>query len=142
MKHKIKLKKFDLDGGGKHIAVRCEINGVKALLIIDTGASNSIFDLNSELFDKDNISDVSDMGTGSGFNSVIPELGKGVIKKISMGRMKINDFNAVFTPMSHINDLYKVLKLPHISGLLGSDFLFKYKALIDFENQIMWLEKN
>lgn len=142
MRYKIKLKKFDLDGGGKHIAVRCKINGSKAILIIDSGASNSIFDLDNETFAECEISDVSDMGIGSGFNSSIPELGKGVISNMIIGRLKLTNFTSVFTPMNHINNLYKELKLPKIAGLLGSDFLFEYNAVIDFENQIMTLRKN
>ena len=44
MKTKIILKILRIDKGGYHIAVNAKINSKIALLIVDTGASRSVFD--------------------------------------------------------------------------------------------------
>ncbi len=139
---KIKLVLFELDGGGKHIAVRSLINGCKSVLLIDTGASNSIFDIENKAFKETKFSEVKGSGSGSGFNAEIPELSSGVVNTLNIGRLKIENQEAIFTSMEHINLLYKSLKLPIIAGILGSDFLVKYKAILDFETSILLLNKN
>ncbi len=139
---KIKTILFELDGGGKHIAVKSTINGKKSVLLIDTGASNSIFDIDNKAFAEVSFSAVNGEGSGSGFNSEIPELSKGVINSLNIGRFKIENENVIFTSMDHINKLYKSLRLPRIAGILGSDFLIKYAAIIDFGQSILLLNKN
>ncbi|HNQ67907.1 MAG TPA: aspartyl protease family protein [Bacteroidales bacterium] len=139
--YKIKLNLLEIDGGGTHIAVRCIINGKKSVLLVDTGASNSVFDSESDIFDGAEMETVNDNGMGSGFNSDLPQLVRGKIDSIKWGRMEIRNMTVFFTPMNHINHLYKRLKLPRITGILGSDLLLEYNAIIDFGNSIVLFEK-
>jgi len=138
---KIKLRMLDLEGGGKHLAVNCRINGKKSVLLIDTGASSSIFDKDNKAFADTSYTDVQGSGSGSGFNSEIQELHLGIIPIINISRFKIENENVVFTSMKHINELYKSLGLPRIAGILGGDILFRHNAVIDFGNQLLLLEK-
>jgi hypothetical protein len=139
--YKIKLDLLEIDGGGTHIAVKCKINGKKCVMLIDTGASNSVFDSESDIFQGSEMEVVDDNGMGSGFNSELPQLVTGEIESIKLGRMDIKNITVFFTPMSHINHLYKKLKLPRITGILGSDLLLEYNAVIDFGSSIILFEK-
>jgi len=139
--YKINLNLLEIDGGGTHIAVKCKINGKKTVLLIDTGASNSVFDSESDMFQNSEMESVDNKGMGSGFNSELPHLVRGKIESIKLGRMEIKNLNVFFTPMNHINNLYKKLRLPHITGILGSDLLLDYNAIIDFGKRIVFFEK-
>lgn len=139
--YKINLTILEIDGGGTHIAVKCRINGKKTVLLIDTGASNSVFDSESDIFLSSEMKSVDDNGMGSGFNSELPQLVRGKIESIKLGRMEIKNLNVFFTPMNHINNLYKKLKLPRITGILGSDLLLEYNAIVDFGKRIVFFEK-
>lgn len=137
----IKLKVFKLDGGGRHIALKATINGHKAVLLLDTGASNSIFDSWHIAFAETEQKSVKSDGSGSGFNSEITNLMQGEIAELKISRFKQIKIKAIFTPMDHINALYKSLKLPVIAGILGCDWLIENSAIIDFSQQILQIEK-
>lgn len=138
---KVKLRILNLDGGGRHIAVNSVINGKRAVLLIDTGASNSIFDTDHKAFIELSLEEIKSEGSGSGFNSEISNLFHGEIKELKISRFMNDNYPAIFTSMSHINKLYKSLKLPVIAGIIGSDFLVENDAIIDFGMQIMSLTK-
>lgn len=139
--YKIRLTLLDIEGGGTHLAVKCKINGIKSVLLIDTGASNSVFDRGSEVFLDTEMLSTDDNGMGSGFNSELPQLVRGKIESIKLGRLNLKNVNGFFTQMDHINDLYSRLKLPRITGILGSDVLLEHNAVIDFGNRVIWFEK-
>lgn len=140
-KIKVKLRILNLDGGGRHIAVNSVINGKRALLLIDTGASNSIFDSNHKAFEDIMLDEIQTEGSGSGFNSEINNLFHGEIEELKISQFKNKNYSVIFTSMAHINKLYKSLNLPVIAGIIGSDFLIENDAIIDFEMRIMSLTK-
>jgi hypothetical protein len=139
---KLKLLLFELDGGGKHIAVKSCVNGINSILLIDTGASNTIFDRDNKAFNDTVFADVKGEGSGSGFNSEIPEICRGEIKSFKLGRLSVESREMIFTSMGHINKLYKSLKLPRITGILGSDILVEFEAVIDFGKGVLLLYRN
>ncbi len=141
-KYNIPLKICSIDGGGSHILIKASINKIKCFLLIDTGASNSVFDPNSNAFEDTDFEDVENNNQSSGFNSKIENLSTGHIKSLNIGYFRSSETNAIFTSLDYINQLYKSLKLPSISGIIGCDFLIKHKAIIDLSKDIMILEKN
>ena len=139
--HKIGFNIVDIEGGGKHILIECKIESKKAILLIDTGASNSVFDLDYDIFDRKDFSLVSDEITSSGFNSTIDEIFVGNIQSLKISRFSTAIENAIFTSLDHINKLYNKIDLPKINGILGCDFLLKYNAVIDFSKKMLFLKK-
>ncbi|MBN2779095.1 MAG: hypothetical protein JXR36_15770 [Bacteroidales bacterium] len=139
--HKIPFRICEIEGGGSHILIKANINKVKSNLLIDTGASNSVFDLGSKAF-KDNktLESQSDIRS-SGFNSAIENLHIGAIESFSISYFRTSFDYAIFTPLDHINNLYKSMNLPRISGIIGCDFLIKHNAIIDFQQKILQIEK-
>ena len=121
--YKIKLKVFKLDGGGRHIAVKAQINGHSAVLLVDTGASNSIFDSGHIAFAETILNKVDSDGNSSGFNSEISNLFQGEVAELKISRYKENKVKVIFTSMDHINALYKSLRFPVIAGIIGCDWL-------------------
>jgi hypothetical protein len=138
---KIKIHVLNIQGGGFHILIKCKINDISGMLLIDTGASNSIFDLNLENFDKNNLIPLEDEITSSGFNSTIEELYSGEIKNLKIGSFNTQIENAIFTSLDYINALYLSMDLTKILGIIGCDFLFKHKAVIDLSQKYLYLEK-
>lgn len=139
---KTKLHVVDIDGGGKHLLINCKVNENKSVLLIDTGASNSIFDINSGIFNSQNFTPISGDITSSGFNSNIEGVCVGETLYLKIGHFKAKIDNAIFTSLEHVNMLYADLKLPKIIGILGSDFLLKHKAIIDFSQELLFFKKN
>ena len=125
----IRLLKLD---DGFHLLVNIRVNGKRARLLIDTGASQTVFDkeriknfLSKEKFEKHN-----KLSTGLGTSNMKSHLA--VIKNISLGKIEIKNYKTVVIDLSHVNVAYSHMKQKPIDGVLGSDILRKYKAVIDY----------
>ena len=140
--YQIPLKVYEIPGGGTHLLVKAKLNNEPNYLLIDTGASNSVFDTNNIAFQDIEFKPKDEDIQSSGFNSAIENLEIGEIKSLKICHFKTNFVEAIFTPLDHINELYSSIKLPNISGIIGSDFLLKHNAIINFKTKILYLEKN
>ena len=128
-----------LEGGGKHIFVQCTILGQKHFMLIDTGCSNTVFDSSAEIFSSIRLHEIKDSGKNFSLNAAIENVKVGKIKDFAIGKFEVNINRGVFISLDHINALYENIIGRKIIGILGSDFLKKYKAVIDFGNGNMTL---
>ena len=138
-KSRITIK--SLEGGGKHIFVQCTICGQKHFMLIDTGCSNSVFDCSAEIFSGIRLHDIKDNGKNFSLNAAIDDVKVGKIKDFAIGRFKVDINRGVFISLDQINSLYESMLGQRIIGILGSDFLKKYKAVIDFGTGNLTLKK-
>ena len=115
-----------------HLFVGGSINGQSYDLLIDTGASHTIFDssLIPELpADKTEGHEIKSAGIHAG------ELKTGIghIKKFKLGDLKYVDWTVVLIDLTHVNELYGKFSDKRVAGLIGSDFLLKHNAIIDYK---------
>lgn len=137
MRCEVPIKLVKLEEDSYHILVSGKINDRDCILIVDSGASKTVFDINLKeikLFDDDNQTDKSKWHSAA-INSEIIDTQHGVLKKFQLGDISISKFHTVLICLSHINKLYKEYNDMKIDGLLGSDFLVKHKAIIDYPNE-------
>lgn len=139
MRSVIPLKVIDIDGG-QHFIIKSYINGKVARLILDTGASKTVFDKSLIIkYVKDEKFELHDqISTGLGTGSM--ESHSTTLKKIRIGDVVILDFKTILLDLSHINQSYHNADLPQIEGVLGNDILLKYKVVIDFEKRVLILK--
>ena len=117
-----------------HLFVNGTIDDRKYDLLIDTGASHTIFDatLVPELSAGET--------TGQEIQSAGIQAGElkssiGRIKKFKLGELKRIDWKVVLIDLTHVNDLYRKFTDTRVAGLIGSDFLLKHKAIIDYKKR-------
>ena len=138
---KIPIQKLSIEGEGFHLMIKAKINGKKANILIDTGASRTVFD--SEQIknfipeNHDEFEDNEKLSTGLGTSSLVSQAT--IIKKLQFGNLIIKNYTAVVLDMKHINQSYTTLNFPAIDGVLGSDLLSKYKAVIYYKEKILKL---
>ncbi|MDQ3192649.1 MAG: retroviral-like aspartic protease family protein [Bacteroidota bacterium] len=135
MKIKVPLNIVFIEDEGFHPHIDVEINAIAAVMLVDTGASKTVFnsqsignyiiDLQTSVHDK--------LTTGLGTNSMISH--KTIVNSITIGKIEILNYDAVLIDLSHVNNSYEELGLPQIIGVLGSDLLMKYKSVIDFNKK-------
>lgn len=126
----IEIRKIEEDGF--HLTVSARINGKPVHLLIDTGASRTVFDKQRSLrFVSENSHEPNDkLSTGLGTSTMQTHLVR--LNKIKLGDLVIEDFEAVLLDLEHVNNSYKKLGLLPIDGVLGSDLLVKYNAVIHY----------
>ena len=141
MKNKtiIPIKFLDMSAGGYHLSIKATINKKDAHIIIDTGASSSIFDKNRiGKFIKDaELTEHSMSASGIGTNDM--EMHFHEIKRFQLGDLLLKDFEAMIMDLSHINSAYRDMGFRLVDGVLGSDLLAVYDGIIDYKNKELTL---
>jgi hypothetical protein len=132
-KYKIPFNILELDKKSFHILVEAKINGLPVNLILDTGASRTVFD-KSLLGSKLKLSKKKDKEEiqSAGLMAGNIESHSAVVKLFKLGKLKLQEYPVVLIDLKSINDLYTRVTGRHIHGLLGSDFLLAMKAVINY----------
>ena len=119
----------------RHLVCQSRINGVKAVLLIDTGASTScIAHAEKETFN------IEEKGkpfeaSGAGKDKVKAVLGHQC--DLILGRHALGKHAFVLLDMQHINATLMNENVKPINGILGADFLKKNQAIIDYKNKVL-----
>jgi hypothetical protein len=141
MKAEIPMRLIDIQGDGNHLLIDAFVNNVKVDLLIDTGASRTVFDKTKLLeIVEDTFEKMDRLSTGLGTNSMNSE-------KICISSLRFSDdiiidnYDAVALDMSHVNESYSKLGYPAITGVIGGDLLQKMNAVIDYGRKMLTLEQ-
>lgn len=123
---------------GFHLVVNVLIDGSKARMVLDTAASSTIFDKKriNKLCKGLLITNQTEKA-----NTAAGEIEQSStqIKKMQFNELTIENYTCVLMDLKELNNTYKKHKLQPIDGILGSDILVKHKAVIDLEQNELYL---
>lgn len=136
----VPFKILNIDNEGFHLLAKIHINKKMARVILDTGASKTVFDkVRIEKFVTERNFQVHEkMSSGLGTSTMQSQIA--LIKKIKIGAIEFENYKAVLLDLSHVNQSYEQINLAAIDGVLGSDILLKYRAVIDYEKKALKLK--
>ena len=137
----IKIELLPIEEDGYHIFIKAVINGREARLLVDTGASRTVFDSDriKAFLSKENhiFEKIDKLSTGLGTNTM--ESHTVVLDEFSLGDTTFREYLAVVLNMEHVNKSYLLLGNPPIDGVLGGDLLYELKAVVDYrKKQLRW----
>lgn len=138
---RIPLLKIDIPGGGMHLACRLYGHSAACYVLIDTGASVSVFDdelMTEHITGK---TEVDDDGLASGVNAPIENQTFGKLSGVAVETLPLYEQKVGLMDLSHLRELYTEYFDISICGLIGSDFLEKYEAEILYKYGILRLHK-
>ncbi len=140
MKYSIPIQMLTVDQEGYHLMVSGNLNDYKINLLIDTGATLSVFDINRirKIYPGKNIQAYNKFFMGIGSDSV--ETYSTVIDQINFGDYCIEDKMVVLIDLASINKAYAAFDLPRIDGVIGGDILKKHKAVINYVDETLELQ--
>jgi predicted aspartyl protease len=136
---KIVLKIIPIEEDGCHIVVPAEINGKKANMLIDTGASKTVFDQNrirNYLRDK-NRSFLKNPQLSTGLGTTTLESHYTKLSRFRLGDWQVRAFPAILLDLANVNQSYALLGIPPIDGVIGSDLLKELQAQINFKSGVL-----
>jgi predicted aspartyl protease len=136
----IPFKLLKIDNDSYHLMIKAYINKKLVHLIIDTGASRTVFDKTKieKYVGNERIEEEDKLSSGLGTNTMTSQTT--IIKKLKIGELEITHYNAVLLDLSHVNESYEQVGLKQLDGVLGSDILVKYNAVIDYEKKVLKLK--
>lgn len=122
---------------GYHVFIHIKVNGFDARMLLDTGASRTVFDveklkiLHQEIEFEEN----EDKATGLGTNSVDNFIA--ILNELTIGNKKLLDYQVGALDLTHVNDSYGSIGIEPISGVLGADVLVNLKSIIDLDRAVL-----
>ena len=136
----IPLELMNIEGDGYHLMIEAEVNAQPVRLLVDTGASKTVFDktrLQSLMKEgaEEDYEDLEQLSTGLGTNSMQGQVAE--LDTFKFGDVLIENYPVVVLDMEHVNQSYEMLGDRGIDGVLGSDLLKKYDAVIYFKKKIL-----
>ena len=78
------------------------------------------------------------LSTGLGTNTM--QSATAIINNVWIGELLIDEIEVAVLDLSTINIAYRELGHPEVLGVIGSDILVKYKAVIDFGKKVLVLK--
>lgn len=110
-------------------------------MLVDTGASRTVFDLSRMLERMPQIEavDAERMSTGLGASGITGKIAR--IGNLSFNGLKINNYQTMLLNLSHVNESYSELGLAPVDGVLGSDLIHQLQGIINYGKGSLTLQK-
>lgn len=137
--HQLPLRLISIEPNGFHLMFQAFINGLKANVLVDTGASRTILDHSRAQYYLSNpdIRPFEKLFTGMGATGIKTFVCQ--IPRMHFGEKEILDQEIVLIDLAPINKTYAIYDLPRIDMVLGGDLMHEFGASIDYSRQVMVL---
>lgn len=126
---------------GYHVLCRIKIKNREYRVIIDTGSTETLFDVKKIGCLFSNSIQKSDK-ISYDFNGNLIDNKIFIIDEFFIGNIKIENFESKLTDFVKFNNNFVKNGLPKVDGIIGNDILIKYNSIIDFGKKEMVLSKN
>jgi predicted aspartyl protease len=140
MKINIPLHTINLQDDGYHLLVDVKIGRKHYKVVLDTGASKTVFDQTMLAQAHTNVNVQSTDRLSAGLGTLTMQSYTAVLPEFKIGRLKLPNFEVAVLDLSTINQAYAQLNHPQVLGVLGGDILMRYNAVIDYGKQKMSLK--
>jgi len=141
MRIKIPINTIELEPDNYHIVISSVFpNAQTGNWVIDTGASKTVFDKSLEGYYSLLEGELDEIHT-AGIGEQPHEISMALLKHLQLGELEIKNLKVALLDLTHINKLYLNAANLKICGLIGGDFLMKYKAVIDYKKKRLVLYK-
>lgn len=137
-KEKYKKIKFKITKT-QHLLIKAKINGVVGNFILDTGASNSCVGFESVAIFQLQAEDSKTKASGAGATGMQTQIASN--NELQLGFWKHLEFDVVIFDLSHVNEALIQHKSKPVHGIIGADVLMKGKAIVDYYNHYLYLQK-
>ena len=121
-----------------HITVTLQVNGNPCVFLVDTGGGATLIDISKK--DKYQLSPLAVRDYAAGIGSATPLVRTTGI--FSINGTEIRNDSLFLMDISYINAEFKKYRSRQVDGVLGTDFLEKHKAIVDYSRSALYLKAN
>jgi len=136
----INLKTHLMHDGGGQIFIEAKLLDKKISMLIDTGASHTIFDKKRLKRKFPQLQFTSERRYSSGFQAQLEPSPEVYIEGLVLGKLNVTPFKAGTIDLSYVNKTYKEIGLKPIDGILGFEILARYRAMIDLTTYMLHMD--
>jgi hypothetical protein len=141
MKHFIPLQVMPIQDEGYHLSLQAKLGDTPVTLLVDTGASRTVFDedIVKEIFALQEGDLKENTGPSGGIGTTSLQSSVAEIPLLKIGDIEITFYLAALIDLKAVNHLFSSIGLPGVEGILGGDLLVKYQAVIDYKKKCLCL---
>ena len=118
-----------------HITATFQVNGKPCVFLIDTGGGGTLIDMSKK--DKYGIEPLGKCDYAAGIGSVSSLVRTSAIFQVNGKEFKHDDL--FMMDISYLNTEFRKTKGRQVDGVLGTDFLERHHAVIDYPHSKMYL---
>ena len=118
-----------------HITATFQVNGKPCVFLIDTGGGGTLIDMSKK--DKYGLEPLGKREYAAGISSVNSLVRTSAILQVNGKEFKSDDL--FMMDISYLNTEFRKTKGRQVDGVHGTDFLERYKAIIDYPHSKMYL---
>ena len=139
---RIPLEIVAIDPNGTHLLLDVAINGKSLKLVLDTGASRSVFDLEYLKEIEPDLEIHEEEATSAGVGAINIISYTAVVENFDIGSHSLKNVELAVMDLAAVLQSYEKIGAAKIHGVLGGDILLKGKAIINYANQELYLDEN
>jgi predicted aspartyl protease len=134
-KYSMPIEIASISGDGNHLFAEVFLNHHPVRVVIDTGASRSVFDKEviQKMLPHVELKNNEESAVGMGSNQIESSLA--ILPQLKIGKLNLYNYPAGILDMQHANGAYEKLSMKPVHGILGCDVLVKYKASLSLRNK-------
>jgi len=127
----MEIFKLNVSGGGILVVIIALVDKKPILMVLDTGASHSILDINwaQKNLPKKEIIVLPDAGSGMGSTF---DVYKAKVASFNIGEKTLTSRTFMLTDLGTINSAYDKEGFDPVYGMLGGDILNEFGVIIDY----------
>ena len=133
----------ELQGDGFHLLIDVELFDQPTKMVIDTGASKTVFDKKTLLnigISEENFQHTDILSAGLGTDTMQSFILE--IPHFRIGNWQIKNYLTAVLDLSSINYAYEKMNIAPVIGVLGGDILRLFNARIDYKKQTLTMRKH
>lgn len=119
-----------------HITVSLQVNGKPCVFLVDTGGGATLIDISKKDLYQLEPQAIRDYAAGIGSASPLVRT-TGVF---GINGMEIRNDSLFLMDISYVNAEFKETRSRRVDGVLGTDFLERYHAIIDYSRLTLYLK--
>jgi predicted aspartyl protease len=137
--HLLNIELVNLEENSYHIFVEGTVNGKACRVLIDSGASKTVFDrvFLQSLEPAVLLTENDKLSSGLGTNTMKSETA--TLNHFNIGSKEIKNYETAVLDLTHVNQSYAKLGFGPVHVILGNDILIKCDAVIDYGNKSLSL---
>lgn len=138
----IPLTLLEIPPQGVHLIIEVELQGVCTQMVVDTGASRTVVDLEflSEITPDLSLQEEVESSTGVGSHNL--KSYTATLSKLKIGELSLHQFEVAVLDLTTVKTVYQQLGATPVVGVLGGDILMNHHAVIDYSQKVLKLRAN
>ena len=121
------------------IEVLARVNGEEALLLVDTGASGTVFDTASA--ERLHLVSTGAGEAAAGLGTSAQLTSASTVESLELGSLRVRSLVTRIVDMSHVNLVLQQRGARPCDGVLGADILVERSAVIDYRRFKLYLKE-